>query len=199
MRWHLIGILALSLVAAAPQEKKAAPKGELKPGEELPGTFQPYNLNGRFRGRFHCLVCEHGLNPVAAVFVRGTDDLQGLTAFLQALDAAVKKNEKSRLAAFAIFVDEQLPNVVGNDEKREELAKKLDDLAGKLDKVTVALASKKDLEKYPFAPDAEVTLLLYNKLKIVEARALTRGKLTKDAIPSLVNEIVSKLTGQKRQ
>jgi hypothetical protein len=199
MRLQLIGILALSLVAAAPQEKQAAPKGELKPGEELPGTFQPYNLNGKFRGRFHCLVCEHGLNPVAAVFVRGTDDLQGLTAFLQALDAAVKKNEKSRLAAFAIFVDEQLPNVVSDDEKREELARKLDDLAGKLDKVAVALASKKDLEKYPFAQDAEITLLLYNKLKIVESQVLTRDKLTKEAIPALVNEIVSKLTGQKRQ
>jgi hypothetical protein len=195
MRTCAVTVLAILLVAAAPQEKPAAQKGSLKPGDELPDPFQPYNLNGKFKGRFHCLICQHGLNPVAAVFVRGTDNLEGVGSLLQALEAAVKnkKNEKARLAAFAIFVDEQLPDVVGNDDKREELAKKLDDLAGKLDRVTVALEGKVNLEKYHLDPDADATLLLYNNLKVVEVKPLMKAKLTKESVPALVNDIVAKL------
>src|SRR5262249_10956317 len=171
MRSCVVTALALLLVvAASAQDKKPPAKGVLKPGDDLPGTFQPYNVNGKNKGRFHCLVCQHGLNPVAAVFVKGTDNLEGVGALLQALDAAAmnKKNEKAGLAAFAIFIDEQLPDVVGNDDKREELAKKLDDIAGKLDRVVLALEGRGNLEKYQLNPDAEGTLLLYNKLKIVE-------------------------------
>ena len=200
MRSCTLVIAALFLVAAGPQQKDkpAAQKGGLKAGDELPGPFQPYNLNGRFKDRFHCLVCQHGLNPTAAVFVRGTDDLQGITALLQALDAAAKtkKNEKARLGAFAVFTDEQLPDVVSNDDKRDEDAKKLEDTAGKLDRVTVSLESKSNLEKYQLNPDAEVTLILYDKLKIVEIKTLPKGKLTKESVPTLVNEIVSTLVSK---
>jgi len=189
----------LLLVAAGLQEKPADQKGTLKPGLELPGSCQPYNVNGRFKGRYHCLVCQHGLNPVAAVFVRGTNDVEGVSALLQGLEAAVKvkKNEKARLGAFAIFTDEQAPDVVGNDEKRDEVAKKLDDMVAKLDRVVVALDSKSDLEKFRLNPDAEVTLLLYDKLKVVEVKTLPKGKLTKESVPALVNEIVTKLVEKK--
>jgi hypothetical protein len=195
MRTCALTVLALLIIAAGPQEKPSAPKGGLKPGDELPDPFQPYNVNGKFKGRFHCLVCQHGLNPVAAVFVRGTDNLESVGPLLQALETAVKdkKNEKARLAAFAVFVDEQLPDVVGNDDKREELAKKLDDLAGKLDRVTLSLESKANLEKYHLDPDADVTLLLYDKLKVVEVKPLAKAKLTKESVPALVSETVAKL------
>src|SRR5215470_11052529 len=99
MRISVFCALAFILTTASAQEKQAEkqpiPKEGLKAGMELPGEFQPYNLNGKFRGRFHCLVCERALNPTAMIFVRGTDDLQGLTALLQGLNEAVKtkKNE----------------------------------------------------------------------------------------------------------
>jgi hypothetical protein len=187
--------MTILLIAAGPQEKPAPQKGALKPGDELPDPFQPYNVNGKFKGRFHCLVCEHGLNPVAAVFVRGTDNLESVSPLLQALEAAVKnkKNEKARLAAFAVFVDEKLADVVADDDRREEVAKSLDELAGKLDRVTLALESKANLEKYRLDPDADVTILLYDKLKVIEVKPLPRAKLTKESVPTLVNDIVAKL------
>lgn len=210
MRSCILAIAAFVLVAAEPQDKDkpakakekdkpaAAKKGELKPGEELPGPFQPYNLNGRFKGRFHCLVCEHGLNPTAAIFVRGTDDLDGVGALLQGLEAAlkIKKNEKARLGAFAVFVDEQLPDVVANDEKREDVSKKLEDLAAKVDRVAVAVESKGNLDKYRLDPDTEVTLILYDNLKVAEVKHEAKAKLTKERVPALVNEIVTKLVGK---
>jgi len=200
MRSCIFITAALLLIAAAPQEKdKPAPqKGGLKTGDELPGPFQPYNVNGRFKGRFHCLVCQHGLNPTAAVFVRGTGDLQGVSALLQALEAAVKtkKHEKARLGAFAVFTDEQVPDVVSNDDKRDQEVKNLEDTAAKLDRVTVALESKSNLEKYHLNPDVEVTLILYDKLKIVDVKTVAKGKLTKESVPTIVTEIVSKLVGK---
>jgi len=209
MRPCILVAAAFLLVAASPQDKDkpaktqdkdkpAAKKGQLKPGEDLPGPFQPFNLNGRFKERFHCLVCEHGLNPTVAVFVRGTDDLEGVSALLQGLEAALKtkKNEKARLGAFAVFVDEQLPDVVANDDKRDEVSKKLDDLAAKVDRVGVGLESKANLDKYRLDPDVEVTLILYDKLKVVEVKNEAKGKLTKETASALVNDAVSKLVGK---
>jgi hypothetical protein len=205
MRSSIFCALALFLTTAAaqekPQEKEKQPpsKEGLKAGMELPGEFQPYNLNGKFRGRFHCLVCERALNPSVLVFVRGTDDLQGLTAFLQGLNEAVKtkKNEKARLGAYAVFTDEKVPDVVANDDEREIVAKKLDDMAAKLDRVTVALDSRANLDKYQLRPDPEVVIVLYDKLKVVDVIGKARGALTKETVPGLVNEIVNKLTGKK--
>jgi hypothetical protein len=196
MRCLVISAFALLFVLPAVAQDKAAPKkgGGLNPGDEVPSTFEPYNVNGKYKGRFHCLVTQNGLNPVAALFVRGTDDLEAVGTLLQKLDEAVKKNEKSRLASFAVFVDEQLPDVVGDDDKREAVAKKLDDVGGKLERVVLALANKNSLEKYRLDPEAEITLVLYNKLKVVDAKTLAKGKLNKDTIAALVTDMVTKLT-----
>ena len=202
MQLSIFCALALILTTASAQEKQPdkqpIPKEGLKAGMELPGEFQPYNLNGKFRGRFHCLVCERALNPTVMVFVRGTDDLQGLTALFVGLNEAVKtkKNEKARLGAFAVFTDESLPDVVANDDERENVAKKLDDLAAKLDRVVISLESKANLDKYHLKPDPEVVIVLYDKLKVVDVIGKGRGALTKETVPTLVNEIVTKLVGK---
>jgi hypothetical protein len=205
MRCLVVATLAILLVAIAQDKDKPAPKnqgkdkpapkqGGLSVNEDVPGTFEPYNVNGKYKGRFHCLVTQNGLNPVAALFVRGTDDLEALGTLLQKIDEAAKKNEKSRLASFAVFVDEKVPDVVGNDDERENAAKKLDEVGQKLERVVIALASKDQLEKYRLDQDAEITLVLYNKLKVVELKILAKGKLNKDTITALVTEIVTKLT-----
>jgi hypothetical protein len=203
MRACVFCVMALFLTAASPQEKKGekqpVPKEGLKAGMEFPSSFQPFNLNGKFKGRFHCLVCERALNPTVAVFVRGTDDLPGATLLLKGLDEAVKtkKNEKARLAAFAVFSDEALTDVVANDDKREDVAKKLDDMAAKLDRVVVSLESKSNLDKLLLNPDPEVVIVLYNKLKVVDVQSKARANLTKENIPAIVNDIVAKLVGKK--
>jgi hypothetical protein len=195
MRCLVLALMSFLLIGASSQEKPA-PKKDRK-SDEQPSTFQPYNVTGKFKGRFHCLVCQYGLNPVAAVFVRGTDNLEGVAALLQKLDEAVKKNEKARLASFAVFVDDKLTDVVGDNDEREALASKLEEVSGKLERVVVALESKGNLEKYRLDPEAEVTLVLYNRLKIVEVRPVTKAQLSKEGIPNLVNEIVAKLTAKK--
>ena len=99
--------------------------------------------------------------------------------------------------AFAVFTDEKVPDVVANDDDREITAKKLDDLAAKLDRVTVTLENRANLDKYHLKPDPEIVIVLYDNLKVVDVIGKGRGNLTKETVPGIVNDIVTKLTGKK--
>ena len=71
MYCSLVSVLALSGVLALPTDnpRPAAPAYPQE-GSDIPGPFSPYNISGRKKDHFHCLVCEHGLNPVVMVVVR---------------------------------------------------------------------------------------------------------------------------------
>src|SRR5438132_5326782 len=81
-------VLAARALAADP-----APAAD-KPAE-LPGPFHPYNVTGdeKYRGTYHCLVSEHGLDPVVLVFVRGDEPCGEVKKLLAALDDAVATNK----------------------------------------------------------------------------------------------------------
>ncbi|MBP3959075.1 hypothetical protein J8F10_27845 [Gemmata sp. G18] len=91
--------------------KIAAPKGEAVKDEDR----DPRDRTGKM----HCLVCEHGLSPVVAIFVRadtaGLKDTDGLSKLFRKLDADTKDPNKPRegliskyqadkLAAFGMFL-----------------------------------------------------------------------------------------------
>ncbi len=199
----LIAFAVFALLNASAESPCQAPgqKAGLKVGNDLPGPFHAYNINGkRFKGRFHCLVCEHGLNPAVMVIVRGTDQSADhpLRKLLPELDKYVQKYQKDRLAAFAVFLDEGLPDVVTNDEVRDGLAKKLDEAFPALKEVVLSLAGKDDLEKYQLDDTAEVTVVLYNRYKILAVHTFKKDKLSDGDVKSLLEEVVQKLTAKNR-
>jgi hypothetical protein len=57
-------------------------------------------------GKIHCLVCEHGLSPVIAVFVRGdiNPEKAGLKNLIKGADTLVPKYRSDKMAAFVIFL-----------------------------------------------------------------------------------------------
>src|SRR2546429_374810 len=59
-------------------------------------------------GKIHCLVCEYGLSPVVAVFVRsdlkGVDAGTGLGKLIKGTDALIPKYRSDKMAAFAAFL-----------------------------------------------------------------------------------------------
>jgi len=61
------------------------------------------------QGKLHCLVCEYGLNPVVAIFVRpeakvlGGDS--GVAKLIKGLNAAIPKNRFDKLAGFVAFLN----------------------------------------------------------------------------------------------
>jgi hypothetical protein len=199
MKRALVFVLALTAGTAAGQTQpkdKGAPSG-LKPGADLPGPLYPYNVTGPFKGHFHDLVADYGLEPTVLIIARGLNQDPAFAKLLTALDNAIEKNPATRLHAFVVFLSDDLPDVVANDDKREELAAKIGDLGKSLKHVVLCLDSKKDLEKYDLG-DAAVTVILYNKLKIVAVHSLAKGKLDDQTMNQILTEVAEKL-GAKRK
>jgi len=207
MRSLLPTLLAVALVPAAFADDNPVLPG-LRPGDEVPGPFYPFNVTGpaKYKNHFHCLVTERGLDPTVAVFVRGTDPDATLVSLLEKLDALVLKNERPRLGGFAVFLSDEVKNVALDDEKRDVLAAGLEAKAANLKKVAVAidaLAPGKDVlgengqsvkEQYKLHDDAEVTVVFFNKYKVVKTWAFAKGDLKEDAqVDAILNEVAAKL------
>jgi hypothetical protein len=197
----LIGVLllvpAVVLAADPPADGKSDAKSVLKPGADLPGVFLPYNVTGPYKGRFHSLISDYGPEPVVVIFARDLEASPAVKDLLQQLDQRIEKNPVSRLHAFAVFVSDDLPDVLTNDDKREELAKKLEDQAVGLGlkNVVVSLDSPKDVEKYALG-DARTTVLLYNKFRVVTAHTLPPGAEQAEAAKAEVGKIMAEV-GEK--
>jgi hypothetical protein len=146
----LAGLLILTSVAASADDpKKDEPKTETKtelPPDVVPSTFRMFlvsdkrfeplrDVEGKLlkgpdgkdvpnpknrEGKVHCLVCEYGLAPVVATFIRadpgkvGPDS--GVGKLLKGVDALIAKHRADKLAAFVAFLrldfknDKGLPN-----------------------------------------------------------------------------------------
>jgi hypothetical protein len=175
----LAAVALLCGMMAAPgadPEKKAG----LEAGQDLPGSFHPYNVNGKHEGQFHCVVCTHGLDPAVLVFVRGADFDKKVGDFLKTLDDSVAREPKARIGYFVVFLD--LKNVVTDDEKRTALAAQLRarynqaEAPFKQAVFTLDADSDDGLKGYHLDPDKELTVVLYSKLKIEAVFAFTKDK-----------------------
>jgi hypothetical protein len=177
------------------------PPTGLKPDANLPGPLNPYNVTGPYKGRFHDLIAEFGMEPAVLIIARGLDftgeNKDRLPDLLKNLDGAIEKNPNARLHAGVVFLIDDLMDVVTEDDKREGLTPKIEDLGQKFKHVVLGLDSKKYLDKYDLG-DAAVTVILYNKMKIVSVHSLTKGKLDEQAVNQILAEVADKL-GAKRK
>ena len=126
-------LAALALLAAASCLTAQEPKAEFPP-DVIPSTFRMFLVTDkRFEplkdaegnllkgpdgkevpspknrtGKIHCLVCEYGLNPTVAVFVRadakGLDPASGVGNLVKKLNALVPKYRADKLGAFVAFL-----------------------------------------------------------------------------------------------
>jgi hypothetical protein len=221
MRLRVPTLLALLLVGTLTLADDAKKPG-LQPGDDLPGPFRPYNVTGKYgertakdidgkdkdiEGQFHCLVCERGLAPVAMVFARNVDldkPPQELLDLLRKLSDTVQKNRKTRLGSFAVFVTDELPDAVTDDEKRFELSRKVKDNVdgpAKLnlgEDLALALESKKNLTHYPLEENAQVVVVLYKDLRVVQTFNFTKDMpLTSEAIDAVLAKVREMIGGGK--
>jgi hypothetical protein len=209
----LLAFVVLTVSADAPpaDKDKEAPPKEKGESTNLPGAFHPYNVTGPHKGRFHCPVSEHGLEPMVMIFHKNVDFGEPLANLLKKLDAAIEKNLNARLSAFVVFLPADLPDIAAsnnenegnndkNDDARLELEKKVDQAAAdmKLKHVVLCLDNKEDVEKYNLRDDDLVTIVLCNKLKVVARFALPQDEFTDAAIEKIMAAVADKL-GAKRQ
>jgi hypothetical protein len=205
-RWVLsLPVLAVALAApAVSQPAKPDAKDKKKPGlvvgEDLPGPFHPYNVNGPRAGRFHCLVTQTSLDPLVMVVVRDLNFTKPLEALEKELDNRIVKNPNVRLSSFTVFLSDELPDVVKNDDKREELAAKLDNLAKTTDlkQVVLCLDSKPDLETYALDDNARATVVLVKNYKVVAVHALKKDALNVGKVKQIIDEVADKLGATRK-
>ncbi len=219
----LLSVVVLSAAADDPPSDKKAPPAKkedtsgkkdfapLKAGNDLPGPFHPYNVTGPHKQRFHCLISEHGLDPMVMIFHKNVEFNKPLPDLLQRLDAAIDKNPSVSLGAFVVFLPDDLPDVVGSKEKDQDTNNKHDDTrlemekkieqAGadmKLKHVILCLDHKPDVTKYQLSDENLVTVVLYKKLKTVAVYALPKSEFTDAAIEKIMTDVADKL-GAKRK
>ena len=196
-RLAMLFVLSSAMSAAALEPAESG--GTLKPGSDLPGTFLPYNVTGAHKGSFHCLISDFGPEPVVIVIVHGLEVPDPLKDLLKQLDDRIEKNPAARLHAFVVFLSDDLPDVLTNDDRREELAKRLQDQANALmlKNVVVTLDSAKDVEKFTI-PDAWATTILYEKFRVVAAHAVPKAD-PKSELEKVLPEVDRQLQGSKRK
>jgi hypothetical protein len=159
-------VLPLTLWAADPPAIKSGPDV----GKDLPGPFHPFNVTGKEADNFHCVVCTNGLEPVVLVFVRNSELGGDLKQLLVDLDKAIATDAKARISAAAVFLFDDLKNVVTDDVNRKKFAEKvalLNAAPAKLDHIVLALDSADGPKDYGISPEAKVTVLITSRLQVV--------------------------------
>jgi hypothetical protein len=128
MRRTLIGftllIPALCLSAAEPDAKDKS-KDRLRVGANLPGPFHPYNLTGKFDGRYHCPISEQDLDPTVLLFTRDIEPTPALEQLIVDLAVAARKNRDTRLTIVVVFLP-KLEEARGDARKDKEVVKGLE-------------------------------------------------------------------------
>ncbi len=170
-------LLAVSFVPAAddkPSADKPAdkPRGAIKEGADLPGPFRPFNVvNGKYANKFHSITNEHGLNPTLMIFAQNVDITKKgpLPKLLQELDQYIVERPKTRLNAFAVFLFNDLDDVVKKDDERlahaDELIK-LKSAEPPLQQVVLCLDSPAALKSAGYELTEPITVVLYDKLNV---------------------------------
>ncbi len=143
----LVFLIAVFVPPVGAGEYKSGPQ----PGESIPGSFSPFNINGKYgkkvepggelvAGTHHCLVCEYDLKPVVMIFAREPKDDKLLMELLKKIDQAVAadKSATSSLHAFVVFLspfgtDSVIEASLPDDKKTKDAAKLIDLSIGRKD------------------------------------------------------------------
>lgn len=244
-----IGFLSLvGLMTAPAQDPKANPKPML-PANVVPATFRAFLVvDGRFppikvvasdgketvepdprdkTGKIHCLVCENGLAPVVAVFVRAdakTLASSGVAKLVKNLDALIGEYRSYKLAGFVMFlrleggdktikitapdgkessltVDLEYPD----DEKRDEYVQGIKDFSAavKAPNVPLGLAPEKSktVSAWGIGEKDEVTVVAYNRMRQIAPpwRFARVADLTDDKINEILGTVAEKVSGKKKK
>jgi hypothetical protein len=175
----------------------------------------------------HCLVCENGLSPVVAVFVRS--DLKGLGAnsglgkLIKGTDALIPKYRSDKLAGFAMFLKleggTKLVTVKKPDgteekveapkeypdtevDKREAAVKEVADFAAAVgaENVPFGLAptTSPSITAFAIGDETPVTVIIYKGLRMAQRWELKTDDLTDAKVGEILDATEEMITGVKK-
>lgn len=209
MSRYLLSLILVGLTSAlAAQEEKTVPKAG-QAGSLLPGSFDCYNVTGKFKGRQHCLVTDFGLRPVVLIFARDMpEEKEGaLPKLLSALDEALDKYQEQELRGCVVYLSpharssateskiEDPAKLVEEARERDAMLKRLEAKADKLKNVIVAAYPAKGPPGYDIEPRDTITVIFYDRLKVVARHGYAEGQFRAqdaDRIMQKVQEVIKK-------
>jgi hypothetical protein len=182
LKRSLVPALAVCLVGVLSAHAVNPVKSGPQVGEKVPGPFQPLNITGPYAGKKHCLYCENGMRPAVMIFAREMSP--ALIQLLRSLDL-VAANCGRPMGAYVIFCsdDPAMPALLENAARGWNLSKMI-----------VAAFHADGPQGYQIAPDADVTVLLYNRVTVMANHAFRRGELTEQAARAVVADLPKILT-----
>jgi hypothetical protein len=180
-------VLLLALVAAGAGDAPSCVSG-LQPGRR-PGPYSAVVSTGDNRGQSHCFICETEDRPAVIVFARSFSDPLG--KLVAGLDEGLRTHKAAELRAWVTFLGED-PAVI--------------------DPTVVAWAKKHAVRGVPLAVfpdaggppsyrlhrDADVTVLLCVKQKVVRNFAFRAGELTEGRIADVLKAL-PEITGPQKK
>ena len=169
---------AVLLIAVVGVAAEPAVSG-LKPGQR-PGPYSSLVSVGVQRGQSHCFICETADRPAVIVFARQLSDPLGKLA--RGLDKALADHKDAELRAWVTFLSDD----------QTELDPKVVDWSKKHSLRRVPLSVFEDVAgppSYLLDRDADVTVLLSVKQKVVRNFAFRAGELNDERIAEILKAV----------
>jgi hypothetical protein len=198
----LLAIGVVSAVTGQVADKKLV-SGPQK-GTYLPGPCEVFNINGtKHKDRFHCLVCDYSFDPVVMVFAReskGADNV-ALDSLMRRLDASLEQNADSNLRAFTVILSpdfrssatgegaQDRQKIIDETLKRDQLLERLRNRASKLKSLILACTVAEGPKSYNLDPGAEVTVVFYKELKVLENYSYAPAKMTEEDVDMIIDKV----------
>lgn len=181
------GIAALWVLAPSIAGSADPCRSGLNPGQR-PGPYAFVVSTGPNRGKAHCFICEAENRPMVIVFARSLDDATG--KLLRQLDQALVEHRQAELRAWATFLSDDEPKL---HPKLTEWAKKLG-----LTNLSVGIFEDADgPPTYRLNREADVTVLLAVRQKVVANFAFRAGELTEEHIREILAAVPKLLDSAK--
>lgn len=178
------GIVLMPLLSSPAAPVVSGPQ----PGQK-PGPYTAIVSVGPQRGQLHCFICETADKPAVIVFARGLSDPLGKV--LREIEKALGENKAADPRTWVTFLSDDQP---GLDPKvirwAQEQAIR-----------NVPLGVFEDLQGppvYRLNKEADVTLLLAEKQKVVRNFAFRAGELTDARVQEVVKAIQGFLKGARK-
>jgi hypothetical protein len=145
-----------------------------------PGPYTFHVATGPQRGQLTCYICETGERPAVLVFARTMSD--PLAKLVKGLDKGLADHKAKELRAWVTFLSDDQPTL---DPKLVAWAKK----QGVRDVPLGVFDDVGGPPTYKLARDADVTVLLYVKQKVVSNFAFRSGEFTDAKADEVLKEL----------
>lgn len=190
MTWthrRLLAFLSVSIGLCATADGPCV--SGLAPGQR-PGPYSSVVCVGTQRGQSHCFICETEDRPAVIVFARHLDDPLG--KLVSGLDKALVDHKAAELRAWVTFLADDQSAM---DSKILEWAKQ-QAVKG------VPLAVFEDVggpPSYKLSREAEVTVLLFVKQKVVRNFAFRAGEWNDERVKEILKAVPDITSSEKKK